>query len=154
MNIYYIDIFERITEYIVTTRNHSQEEFEDTKEVIRIRKSKKNRQHNDQKDKQRSTKDTHKAKDRVTRTPLKTGKSRCWQYILRSYNISVALSNTCYYFYYIECSHLSFCLCKIMCYPSEFCFCFCFFLIIFRFCKLRCHKKTYGLQKYPSVPNT
>jgi hypothetical protein len=39
-----------------------QEEFEDTKEVIKIRKSKKNRQHNnkkkekEQKDKQRSTK--------------------------------------------------------------------------------------------------
>jgi len=32
------------------------EEFEDTKDVIIIRKSKKNRQHNGQKDKQRSTK--------------------------------------------------------------------------------------------------
>jgi hypothetical protein len=46
--------------------------------VIRIRKSKKNRQHNGQKkkgqkDKQQSTKHTHKTKDRVTRTPLKTG---------------------------------------------------------------------------------
>jgi hypothetical protein len=52
-----------------------QEEFEDTKGVIRIRISKKNRQHNDQKkkDKQRSTKHTHKTKDRVTRTPLNTG---------------------------------------------------------------------------------
>jgi hypothetical protein len=51
------------------------EEFEDTKWVIRIRKSKKDRQHNDKKkkDKQRSTKHTHKIKDRVTRTPLKTG---------------------------------------------------------------------------------
>ena len=51
------------------------EEFEDTKEVIRIRKSKKNRQHNGQKkkDKQRATKHTHKSKDRVTRTPRKTG---------------------------------------------------------------------------------
>ena len=47
-------------------------EFEDTKGVIRIRKSK-NRQHNGQKkkDKQRSTKHTHKTKDRVT--PLKSG---------------------------------------------------------------------------------
>ena len=47
----------------------------DNKEVIRIRISKENRQHNDQKkkDKQRSTKHTHKTKDRVTRTPLKTG---------------------------------------------------------------------------------
>jgi hypothetical protein len=47
-------------------------EFEDTKGVIRIHKSK-NRQHNGQqkKYKQWSTKHTHKAKDRVTRTPLK-----------------------------------------------------------------------------------
>jgi len=50
------------------------EEFEDTKGVTRIRKWKKNRQHNDQKkkDKQRSTKHTHKTKDRVTRALLKT----------------------------------------------------------------------------------
>ena len=51
-----------------------QEEFEDTKAVIRIRISMKNRQHNDlkNKDKQRSTKHTHNTQDRVTRTPLKT----------------------------------------------------------------------------------
>ena len=54
-----------------------QEEFEDTKELIRIMKSKKVRQHNDQKEKgqkdiHRSTKHTHTTKDRVTRTPLKT----------------------------------------------------------------------------------
>jgi len=54
-----------------------QEEFEDTKGVIRIRISK-NRQHNGQKkkvqkDKQLSTKHTHKTKDGVTRTPLTTG---------------------------------------------------------------------------------
>ena len=50
------------------------EEFDDTKGVIRIRISK-NRQHNGQtkKYKQRSTKHTHKTKDRVTRTPLQTG---------------------------------------------------------------------------------
>jgi hypothetical protein len=47
------------------------EELEDTKWIIRIRKSKKDRQRNGQKDIQRSTKHTHKAKDRVTRTPLK-----------------------------------------------------------------------------------
>jgi len=40
------------------------------KGVIRIRISKNNRQHNGQKVKQRSTKHTHKTKDRVTRTPL------------------------------------------------------------------------------------
>jgi hypothetical protein len=57
-----------------------QEEFEDTKELIRIMKSKKERQHNDQKEKgqtdiHRSTKHTHTTKDRVTRTPLKTKSS-------------------------------------------------------------------------------
>jgi hypothetical protein len=46
---------------------------EDTKGVIRIRISKKNRQHNGQKDKKWSTRYTHKTKDRVTRTQLKTG---------------------------------------------------------------------------------
>jgi hypothetical protein len=55
-----------------------EEEFEDTKGAIRIRLSKKNRQHNGQKekvqkDKQRSTKYTYKTKDRVTRTPLNLG---------------------------------------------------------------------------------
>jgi hypothetical protein len=52
-----------------------QEEFKDTKGVIRIRKSKKNRQRNGQekKDIQRSTKHTHKVKDRVSLTSLKTG---------------------------------------------------------------------------------
>ena len=50
------------------------EEFGDTKGVIRIHKSK-DRQHNGQKkkDKQWSTKHTHKTKDRETRTPQKTG---------------------------------------------------------------------------------
>jgi len=49
------------------------EEFEDTRGVIRIHKSKKDRQHNGQKNNQRSTKHTHKTKDRVTQTALKTG---------------------------------------------------------------------------------
>ena len=54
------------------------EVLEDTKWVIRIRISKKNRQYNGQqkkvqKDKQRSTKHIHDTKDRVTRTPLETG---------------------------------------------------------------------------------
>jgi hypothetical protein len=42
--------------------------------IIRIRKSKKDRQHNDQRKStkgQRFTKHTYKTKDRVTRTPLK-----------------------------------------------------------------------------------
>ena len=54
------------------------EEFEDIKGIIRIRISKKDKHHYGQKkkvqkDKQRSTKHTHKTKDRITRTPLKTG---------------------------------------------------------------------------------
>ena len=54
----------------------SKEEFEDTKGVIRIRKSK-DRQHNGQKKKAKRInsdlkKHTHKTKDRVTRTPVKT----------------------------------------------------------------------------------
>ena len=52
---------------------YQKEDFENAKGVIRIRISKKNLQHNGQKDKQRSTKHTHKAKDRVARTPLKPG---------------------------------------------------------------------------------
>jgi hypothetical protein len=65
-----------------------EKEFEDSKGVIRICISKKNRQHNgkkteeqttqwikekEKKDKQRSTKHTHKTNDRVTRTPQKLG---------------------------------------------------------------------------------
>jgi len=46
------------------------EEFEDTKVLIRIRKSRNDRQHDGQKNKQRSTKQRLKTKDRVTRTPL------------------------------------------------------------------------------------
>jgi hypothetical protein len=54
-----------------------QEEFEDTKEVVRIRKSKKDIQHNGQRQKDKRTNNdpqniTHKTKGRVTRTPLKT----------------------------------------------------------------------------------
>jgi hypothetical protein len=55
-----------------------QEEFKDTKEAIRIRILKKNKQHNGQKKKYKRTNNdlqniTHKTTDRVTRTPLKTG---------------------------------------------------------------------------------
>jgi hypothetical protein len=54
---------------------------------------KKNRKHNGQKkiqkDKQRSTKNTHKTKDRVTRIPLKTGgQLRCSRRVSRSCSIS------------------------------------------------------------------
>ena len=78
-----------------------QEEFEDTKGAIRIRISKKNRQHNGQKKKykrtslQRSTKHPYKTKDRVTRIPLKTGcELRCCvscslEHTIRKFNVSV-----------------------------------------------------------------
>ena len=51
------------------------EDLEDTKRVIRIHKSKKNRQHNGLKKKDKRTNNdlqntTHKTKDRATRTPL------------------------------------------------------------------------------------
>ena len=49
------------------------EKLKDTKEIIRIRISKKNIQHNGQRDKQLSTNHTCKTKNRVTRAPLKTG---------------------------------------------------------------------------------
>jgi len=45
------------------------EEFADTKGVIRIRKSKKNRQQNGRKKKEQKDKHTHKTKDRVTLKP-------------------------------------------------------------------------------------
>jgi len=58
----------------------SESSVEDTKGVTIIRKSKKDRQHNGQrkKNKQWSSKYIHKTKDRVTRIPLKTGSElRC-----------------------------------------------------------------------------
>ena len=75
----------------------SQEEFEDIKWVIRIRISKKNRQHNGQKenvqkDKQRSTKHTYKTKHRhdpVTQTPLKhVGELKCSGRVSSSFSTS------------------------------------------------------------------
>ena len=55
-----------------------QEEFEDTKGVIRIRKSKKERQHNGQEKKDKCTNNdlqniTHKTKNPLIRTSLKSG---------------------------------------------------------------------------------
>jgi hypothetical protein len=72
------------------------EEFEDAKGVIRICISKKNRQK--KKDKQRSTKHTYKAKDQVTRTPLKTGVGGgAW--VVRAFNIFLScLLNVIFFF--------------------------------------------------------
>ena len=83
----HVHINRKFTKRILKSFLLLQEEFEDTKGVVRICLSKNNRQNNDQKeeqttqwpnenvqkDKQRSTKHTHKAKDRGTRTTLKTG---------------------------------------------------------------------------------
>ena len=57
---------------------HLSEEFEDTKKgnqspYIEEEQTKQSPKEKVQQDKQRSTKYTHKAKDRVTRTPLNTG---------------------------------------------------------------------------------
>ena len=51
----------------------NQEEFEDTKRVIQIRKSKTDRQHNGQKSTKGQITTYIKTKDRLTRTLLKTG---------------------------------------------------------------------------------
>ena len=56
-----IKLFQRVVFIANSLGDLNKEEFEDTKGVIRIRQSKKNRQHNDQKkkvqkDKQRSSK--------------------------------------------------------------------------------------------------
>ena len=70
------------------------------KVVIRICKSKMNRQHNGQnkKDKQRSQNITHKTKDRVKQTPLRTGSElRCSGRVSSVYDkwdISVIICDT------------------------------------------------------------
>jgi hypothetical protein len=74
--VYCTDIKRRQMHY-ANSDNIKQEEFEDTKGIIRIRISKKKttQRPNEkvQRGKQRSTKHTYKTKDRVTQTPLKTG---------------------------------------------------------------------------------
>ena len=74
--------YEEVKEVGGTQIHSSQEEFEDTKGVIRIRNSK-DRQHNDikkgQKDKQLFTKHTHKFKDWVTAKQLLYAQNRYHQ---------------------------------------------------------------------------
>jgi len=67
-----------------------QEEFEETKGIIRIRKPKKDRGHNGQKKKGKRTNNdlqniTHKTKDRETRTPQSSGmvSSSCFTTVTR-----------------------------------------------------------------------
>jgi hypothetical protein len=83
----------KISDKTISTIICLYEEFEDTKGVIRNCISKKNTswpKEKVQKDKQRSTKHTHNTKDRVTRTPLKTGDElRC------SGRVSSSCSTSC-----------------------------------------------------------
>ena len=63
------------TTWIILVNTKMQEEIEDTTGVIRIRKIEEEQttqwpKEKGQKDKQQSTKHTHRTKDRVTRTPL------------------------------------------------------------------------------------
>jgi hypothetical protein len=65
----------KVSRTLLTETDGLHEEFEDAKGAIRIRISKKNRQHKGQKKKDKRTNNdpqniTHKTKDRVTRTPL------------------------------------------------------------------------------------
>ena len=71
-----------------------QEEFEEKREVIRSRKSKKDRQNNGQKKKDKRTNNnlkniTHKTKDRVTWTPQKT-----WSELRCSRKVSCSWSHS------------------------------------------------------------
>ena len=70
-----------------------QKEFEDTKGVIRIRISKKNKQHNGQEKKYKRTNNdlqhTHKTKDRVTRTPPKSGINLTRRRRMDSHNVII-----------------------------------------------------------------
>jgi hypothetical protein len=89
-------------------------EFEDTKGVVRIRKSKKDRQHNGQmkKDKRTSndlqTKHTHKSEDRVKRTLLKIGDElRCSGRVSSSYSTSCSrcvklVTNIVHSYFHVE----------------------------------------------------
>ena len=76
-----------------------QDNFEDGKGVIRSRKSKKDRQHNNQKKKDKRTNSdlqniAQKNKDRATGTPLKIGVDlRCKQFLLHTWHLS---SYSCY----------------------------------------------------------
>ena len=72
-----------------------EEEFEDTKWVIRVRKSKKERHYNGQKKKDKRTNNdlqniTHKTKDRVTRTPRKTVVK--WLYHVSNIHVHIIIS--------------------------------------------------------------
>jgi hypothetical protein len=67
--------------FIVVSTNIAKRGLTDTKGVIRIRISKKNRQHNDQrKTYKRTNNDLQITEDRVTRTTLKTGGELYYHY--------------------------------------------------------------------------
>ena len=67
---------------LCSCRAQSNEEFEDTKGEIRIRKSKRDKQHNGQKKTHKRTNNdlqstTQKFRDPASRTPLKSGVNSC-----------------------------------------------------------------------------
>jgi hypothetical protein len=81
------------------TTTLTKEEFEDTKGVIRIEEEQTTQWPKEkvQKDKQRTTKHTHKTKDRVTGTPLKAGgEFRCSGKVSRSCSIIGTVVLNCF----------------------------------------------------------
>ena len=86
------------------------EEFEDTKEIISGSKSKNDRQHNCPKKQDTRTNNdlqklTHKAKDCVTRTPLKTGGKLRFSGMVSS-SCSTSGSRCVYTYIYIKVSKI------------------------------------------------
>ena len=84
------------------TTTLTKEEFEDTKGVIRIEEEQTTQWPKEkvQKDKQRTTKHTHKTKDRVTGTPLKAGgEFRCSGKVSRSCSIIGTVVLNCFDWY-------------------------------------------------------
>ena len=79
-----LNLQQAVFQLYLKTRTSSRRVWRCQTEVIRICKSKKDRQHNGQKKKDKRTNNdlqniTHKTKDWVTRTPLNTrGKLRCY----------------------------------------------------------------------------
>ena len=97
------------------------EQFEDIKAVIRIRKPKKDRQHNGQKKKDKRANNgiqsiTHNIKDPISRIPLKTGgelrfsgrvSSSCSTSLL---NLSNEAWMRIVFHFFLICFHISFCI--------------------------------------------
>ncbi len=77
-----------------------QEVFEDTKGVIRIRKSTQWPNKNGQQDTQQSTKHTHKTKDRVTEHNLKPGWTRVLQKGIKQFLLHIFISSSWEFYFF------------------------------------------------------